>query len=59
MNNLSILISGNTDAFCKKFIDTVLNNYNPNTIIVYSRDKLKQFDMQQICPYDYMMLLFI
>jgi len=44
------MITGGTGSFGKKFIKTVLKNYNPEKIIVYSRDELKQFEMQQIWP---------
>jgi len=47
MNNKTILITGGTGSFGKKFIETVLKLYNPKKIIVYSRDELKQFEMQQ------------
>ena len=50
LNNKSILVTGGTGSFGKKFIDTVLSNYKPKKIIVYSRDELKQFEMQQIYP---------
>lgn len=45
MNNKTILITGGTGSFGKKFIQTVLNLYTPKKIIVYSRDELKQFEM--------------
>ena len=47
LNNKSILITGGTGSFGKKFIKTVLDRYNPEKVIVYSRDELKQFEMQQ------------
>ncbi|MCK5667299.1 MAG: polysaccharide biosynthesis protein, partial [Thiotrichaceae bacterium] len=43
----SILITGGTGSFGKKFIKTLLNNYSPRRIIIFSRDELKQFEMQQ------------
>lgn len=43
----SILITGGTGSFGKKFIKTVLARYKPRRVIVYSRDELKQFEMQQ------------
>ncbi len=46
-NNKSILITGGTGSFGKKFIKTLLNNYSTRRIIVFSRDELKQFEMQQ------------
>ncbi len=46
LKDKSILITGGTGSFGKKFIETVLNNYQPKKLIIYSRDELKQFDMQ-------------
>ena len=48
LNNKSILVTGGTGSFGKKFIETVLVNYNPKKIIIFSRDELKQFEMQQL-----------
>jgi len=47
-NNKSILITGATGSFGKKFIAKVLEEYKPKRLIVYSRDELKQFEMQQL-----------
>ena len=46
-NNSSILITGGTGSFGNQFIKTVLERYNPKKVIVYSRDELKQYEMQQ------------
>lgn len=46
-NGKTILITGGTGSFGKKFIETVLSLYTPSRLIVYSRDELKQFEMQQ------------
>jgi UDP-N-acetylglucosamine 4,6-dehydratase/5-epimerase len=46
LNNKSILITGGTGSFGKQYIRTILKNYNPKKIIIYSRDELKQFEMQ-------------
>ncbi len=46
-NNKSILITGGTGSFGKFFIRTLLQQYQPHRIVVYSRDELKQFEMQQ------------
>lgn len=43
----SIMVTGGTGSFGKKFITMLLNKYNPERVIVYSRDELKQFEMQQ------------
>lgn len=47
-NNKNILITGGTGSFGKKFIKILLSKYKPNRVIVYSRDELKQFEMQQV-----------
>jgi len=41
-----ILITGGTGSFGRRFVDTVLNLAKPARLIVYSRDELKQSDMQ-------------
>lgn len=46
MNGKTILITGGTGSFGKKFVETVLKKFNPKKIIIYSRDELKQFEMQ-------------
>lgn len=43
----SILITGGTGSFGKAFIRDVLRTCRPRRVIVYSRDELKQFEMQQ------------
>ena len=47
-NNKSILITGGTGSFGKKFIEIVLKRFTPKKVIVFSRDELKQFEMQQV-----------
>ncbi len=47
-NGKNILITGGTGSFGKKYVKTLLEKYTPNKIIVYSRDELKQFEMQQV-----------
>ncbi|WP_456415739.1 UDP-N-acetylglucosamine 4,6-dehydratase (inverting) [Thiolapillus sp.] len=46
-NNKSILITGGTGSFGKQYLRTILDRYKPKKLIVYSRDELKQFEMQQ------------
>jgi UDP-N-acetylglucosamine 4,6-dehydratase len=46
----SILVTGGTGSFGKKFIKTVLERYKPARLIVYSRDELKQFEMGMELP---------
>lgn len=47
-NGKSILVTGGTGSFGKKFIKILLEKYKPKKVIVYSRDELKQFEMQQV-----------
>ncbi len=43
----NILITGGTGSFGKKYTEIILKEYNPNKIIIYSRDEFKQFEMKQ------------
>ena len=47
-NNSTILITGGTGSFGKKYTQTLLEKYKPKKIIIFSRDELKQFEMRQI-----------
>lgn len=44
----SILITGGTGSFGKKYVETLLKVHKPKKIIIFSRDELKQFEMQQV-----------
>lgn len=46
-NKKSILITGGTGSFGKQYVRTLLGRYEPKRLIVYSRDELKQFEMEQ------------
>lgn len=46
-NGKSILITGGTGSFGKQYTQTLLTRFAPRRIIIYSRDELKQFEMQQ------------
>ena len=50
LNNKSILVTGGTGSFGKKFVATVFKQYKPKELIVYSRDELKQFEMRETFP---------
>ncbi len=43
----TILITGGTGSFGKMYTKILLEQYNPKKIIIFSRDELKQFEMQQ------------
>lgn len=46
-NDKSILITGGTGSFGKQCVQTLLQRYQPKKLIIYSRDELKQFEMEQ------------
>jgi UDP-N-acetylglucosamine 4,6-dehydratase len=46
-NNKSILITGGTGSFGKQYVKTILERFQPKKLIIYSRDELKQYEMQQ------------
>lgn len=60
LNKKTVLITGGTGSFGKKFIETILEKYpSVKKIIIYSRDELKQSIIQQKYPaYDYPQLRF-
>lgn len=48
LNGQSILITGGTGSFGKKFVETIFNRFpKVKRLVVYSRDELKQFEMSQ------------
>ena len=51
LNGKSVLITGGTGSFGKKFVETILNRYpQVKRIVIYSRDELKQFELKQKYP---------
>lgn len=47
LDGKTILVTGGTGSFGKKFIQMVLERHKPKKLIIFSRDELKQFEMQQ------------
>ena len=47
-NGKSVLVTGGTGSFGKKFVEMVLKRYKPERLIVFSRDELKQVEMRQV-----------
>ena len=43
----SILITGGTGSFGKKYTETLLKRYKPKRLVIFSRDELKQIALQQ------------
>ncbi len=44
--NQVVLVTGGTGSFGKKFVEIMLKDFQPKKIIIYSRDELKQYEMQ-------------
>ena len=45
--NKTILITGGTGSFGQRFVKTLIKKYKFKKLIIYSRDELKQFEMQK------------
>jgi UDP-N-acetylglucosamine 4,6-dehydratase len=45
-NEQIVLITGGTGSFGKKFVEVIIQEYQPAKLIIYSRDELKQHEMQ-------------
>jgi UDP-N-acetylglucosamine 4,6-dehydratase len=52
LDGASILLTGGTGSFGKRFIKHVLGTHAPARLVVYSRDELKQFQLRQEYPVD-------
>src|SRR5665213_2599512 len=50
LNDKAVLVTGGTGSFGKHFLKTVIAQYKPRRLIVFSRDELKQFEMAQVFP---------
>ena len=47
LNDKVVLITGGTGSFGNKFTEIVLREFSPKKLIVFSRDELKQYEMNQ------------
>lgn len=47
LNDKGILITGGTGSFGHAFVGAVLGRYAPRKLIIYSRDEMKQYEMEQ------------
>ena len=45
-NDKNLLITGGTGSFGRQFVRMVLQRYKPRRLVIYSRDELKQFEME-------------
>src|SRR3984957_1931645 len=57
LNDKAVMITGGTGSFGKHFVKLVIERYKPRRLVIFSRDELKQYEMQQLFPmeqYPYM-----
>jgi UDP-N-acetylglucosamine 4,6-dehydratase len=47
LQNSSILITGGTGSFGKTFLPMTLRKFNPRRVVIYSRDEMKQWEMEK------------
>ena len=59
LNNSSILITGGTGSFGQTFVPMTLAKYNPRRLVVFSRDEMKQWEMQKLYGDDERVRFFI
>ena len=50
LNGKVIFLTGGTGSFGHKFVETIVREYEPKKLIVFSRDELKQYEMSQKFP---------
>lgn len=48
MGGLTVLLTGGTGSFGKKFAEVMLREHKPRKLIVFSRDELKQHEMRMV-----------
>lgn len=46
-NNKTVLITGGTGSFGRRFAEVILKRYKLKKVIIYSRDELKQYEMRE------------
>ena len=50
LNGKAVLITGGTGSFGKAFVREVIKRWRPARLIIFSRDELKQYEMEQEFP---------
>ena len=59
MKNSTILVTGGTGSFGHAFVPMALEKFNPERIIIYSRDEMKQWEMAKLFEGDKRVRFFI
>lgn len=53
LDGANVLVTGGTGSFGKAFIKTIFERYKPRRVVVFSRDELKQYEMEQQIPLEH------
>ena len=59
LKNSSILITGGTGSFGHSFVPLTLKKYNPKRLVIFSRDEMKQWEMEKLFKDDKRVRFFI
>ncbi len=59
LQNSSILITGGTGSFGSEFVPMTLQKYNPKRLVIFSRDEMKQWEMEKLFKNDNRVRFFI
>jgi UDP-N-acetylglucosamine 4,6-dehydratase len=52
LDDKAVLITGGTGSFGRAFVTQVLQNHRPSRLVIYSRDEMKQYEMEQVFGQD-------
>jgi UDP-N-acetylglucosamine 4,6-dehydratase/5-epimerase len=59
LDGRSILITGGTGSFGRRFVQAILDETEVRRVAIFSRDELKQYEMQQLHPHEKRLRFFI
>ena len=59
LKNSSILVTGGTGSFGNSFVPLTLKKYNPKRLVIFSRDEMKQWEMEKLFKNDERVRFFI
>jgi UDP-N-acetylglucosamine 4,6-dehydratase len=59
LTNSSMLITGGTGSFGHSFVSLTLKKYNPKRLVIFSRDEMKQWEMEKLYKDDSRVRFFI
>lgn len=59
LDGRSVLVTGGTGSFGKRFVRTILDETDVRRVVIFSRDELKQYEMQQLYPGERRLRFFI